>query len=62
MSKRISLLLLSYGLLSAAGVPAADVVDAPIGEPVERHLDDYQPYGTWTRDPAQLESEKGDRL
>src|SRR5688572_21272137 len=62
MSKRISLLLLSYGLLSAAGLPAADVVDAPIGEPVERHLDDYQPYGTWTRDPAQLESEKGDRL
>ena len=62
MSKRISLLLLSYGLLSAAGVPAAEVVDAPIGEPAERHLDDYQPYGTWTRDPAQLESENGDRL
>ena len=62
MSKRISLLVLSCWLLSSPAQGAEDVVDVPIGEPAERHLDDYQPFGTWTRDPALLESETGDRL
>jgi flagellar motor protein MotB len=62
MSKRISLLLLSCGFMAAPVIHAEDVVDSRLGEPVERHLDDYQPFGTWTRDPALLESEAGDRL
>jgi len=62
MFKRISLLPLSCLLMAALAAPAEDVVDSPLGEPVERHLDDYQPFGTWTRDPALLESEAGDRL
>jgi flagellar motor protein MotB len=62
MIKRISLLLLSLGLASSPAARAEEVVDSRLGEPVERHLDDYQPYGVWTQDPAQLESEAGDRL
>ncbi len=62
MIKRISLLLLSLGLASSPAVRSEDVVDSRLGEPVERHLDDYQPYGVWTQDPAQLDTETGDRL
>jgi len=62
MYKRISLLLLSCLMATLAVVHAEDVVDSPLGEPVERHLDDYQPFGKWIRDPAMLESETGDRL
>ena len=62
MCKRISVLLLSWGFMAIPAVHAEDVVDSRLGEPVERHLDDYQPFGTWTRDPALLENEAGDRL
>jgi flagellar motor protein MotB len=62
MFRRISLLLLSCGFTALPAVHAEDVVDSRLGEPVERHLDDYQPFGKWTHDPALLESEAGDRL
>ena len=62
MFRRISLLLLSCGFTALPAVHAEDVVDSRLGEPVERHLDDYQPFGTWTHDPSVLESEAGDRL
>ena len=62
MCKHIYSLLLSCALVAAPALSAEDVVDTRLGEPVERHLDDYQPFGKWTHDPALLESEAGDRL
>ena len=56
------LLLLACAALPAAAVRADEVRDVPIGEPVERHLSDYQPFGQWTHDPGALEETLGDRL
>jgi flagellar motor protein MotB len=62
MHNRISLLLLSCVALAAPCLHAEDVVDKPLGEPVERHLSDYQPFRQWVHDPALFEKEAGDRL
>jgi flagellar motor protein MotB len=62
MIRRIPLLLLASASFATAGVHAAPVDDSAIGEPVERHLADYQPFGQWAHDPALLETQAGDRL
>ena len=61
MRTRIFLLLSSI-TLAAPCLHAEDVVDKPLGEPVERHLSDYQPFRQWVHDPALFEKEAGDRL
>jgi flagellar motor protein MotB len=61
MRTRISLLLASVAL-AAPCLHADDVVEKPLGEPVERHLSDYQPFRQWVHDPALFEKEAGDRL
>ena len=55
-------LLLALGSLSMTTVRADDTTDVPIGEPAERHLSDYQPFGQWVHDPAALAETLGDRL
>jgi flagellar motor protein MotB len=62
MNKRISLLLWSSGLLASLVVNADAIIDAPLGEPVERHLSDDRPPTQWSHDPALLATETGDRL
>jgi len=61
MMKKI-LLLLGGAALAAAATRADVVRDVPIGEPVERHLSDYQPSGQWAHDPDALAETLGDRL
>jgi len=47
MTRKIQLLLLLAGGLAPMVASAVDPVESvPIGEPVERHLSDYQPFGT----------------
>jgi flagellar motor protein MotB len=63
MTRRIPLLLLmASGLAPVAASAVEPVESVPIGEPVERHLSDYQPFGTWAHDPDALQQTLGDRL
>jgi flagellar motor protein MotB len=62
MSKRISVLLWVCGFTWSLAVRADAVLEAPLGEPVERHLSDAQPLTPWAHDPSLLENEAGDRL
>jgi flagellar motor protein MotB len=62
MTRRISLLLLACGLVPVAAFAVDAVESVPIGEPVERHLSDYQPFGQWAHDPEALQQTLGDRL
>ena len=41
---------------------AANVDEAPIGEAVERHLGDDDPFLIWVQDPDRIETEEGDSL
>jgi len=63
MTRKIQLLLLLAGGLAPMVASAVDPVESvPIGEPVERHLSDYQPFGTWAHDPDALQQTLGDTL
>jgi flagellar motor protein MotB len=61
MVKRRHLLLL-WALLAPAVAGAQEVVEAGLGEAVERHLPSDVPFRQWARDPELLETEFGDRL
>jgi flagellar motor protein MotB len=41
---------------------AANVDEAPIGEAVERHLSDDEPFMKWVQDPDRVDTEQGDTL
>jgi len=49
-------------LLYALPVIAQDVDETSIGEAVERHLSDYEPFQQWMQDPDRLLTEEGDTL
>jgi flagellar motor protein MotB len=61
MSKPRHLLLLGVAFVTLQA-NAAQVEEAPIGEAVERHLADDQPFMTWVQDPDRVENEEGDTL
>ena len=61
MSKLSYLIILSMALASLpAG--AAKVDEAPLGEAVERHLQDDDPFMKWVQDLDRVDSEEGDTL
>jgi flagellar motor protein MotB len=62
MTRKLPLLLLACGLVPGAAFGADPVESVPIGEPVERHLSDYQPFGQWAHDTDALNQTLGDRL
>jgi flagellar motor protein MotB len=55
-------LLLLWLILASPIAGAQDVVEAPLGEAVERHLPTEPPMVVWSQDPELLERERGDRL
>ena len=55
-------LLLFWALLAPAVAGAQEVVEAGLGEAVERHLPSDVPFRQWAQDPELLERESGDRL
>ena len=61
MSKLSYLILLGMAL---APLPAnaAKVDEVPLGEAVERHLPDDEPFRNWMQDPDRIDSEEGDTL
>jgi flagellar motor protein MotB len=62
MSKRSHLLLLLWALLAPPVAGAQEVVEAELGEAVERHLPSDVPFRQWAQDPELLQTESGDRL
>jgi flagellar motor protein MotB len=61
MSKLSHLLMLSIAL-AASYANAAPAEEAPIGEAVERHLADDEPFMKWVQDPDGVETMEGDTL
>jgi flagellar motor protein MotB len=61
MSKHGYLLLL-WVLLASPVAEAQGVIEAELGEAVERHLSSDEPFMQWAQDPELLETESGDRL
>ena len=61
MSKLSYLMILGMAL---APLPAnaAKVDEVPLGEAVERHLPDDEPFRNWMQDPDRVDSEEGDTL
>jgi len=62
MNNHRHLLPLIVGLLMTAVFGAAAADEAKPGQPVERHLPPDQTFRRWSQDPAQLDTEGGDRL
>jgi flagellar motor protein MotB len=56
---RLLMLLLALHVMPAI---AQDVDEAPIGEAVERHLSEYEPFQQWVQDPDRIAAEEGDTL
>jgi len=56
---RLLMLLLALYVMPAM---AQDVDEASIGEAVERHLSDYEPFKQWVQDPDRIAAEEGDTL
>jgi len=55
--------LLLWGVMLAAfPVYAADVDEMPMGEAVERHLSDDEPFMKWVQHPEDTETEQGDTI
>ena len=61
MTKLNQLLMLSIALV-ALQTRAAEVEEAPMGEAVERHLTDDEPFMQWVQDPERVDEEEGDTL
>jgi len=61
MSKLSYLLMASIALISLQA-NAANVDETEIGEAVERHLTDDEPFTKWVQDPNRVETEEGDTL
>ena len=61
MSKLRYLIILSTALASLPA-SAAKVDEAPLGEAVERHLQDDDPFMKWVQDPERVDTEEGDTL
>ena len=59
MSKPVYLLMLSIALVTLQA-NAAQVEEAPLGEAVERHLGDGEPFMQWVQDPDGAETMEGD--
>jgi flagellar motor protein MotB len=55
-------ILLSWLLLASPVAEAQEVIEAGLGEAVERHLSSDEPFTKWAQDPQLLETESGDRL
>lgn len=62
MLKPSHLLPMYLAFVSASLFAAENVDEAPIGEAVERHLSDDDPFTQWVQDPDRLAIEKGDTL
>ena len=61
MTKR-NYLLLPALMAFVTAAHANDVEEAPIGEAVERHLDDNQDFMQWVQDPERVDTEFSDTL
>ena len=60
--QRLARLLMLLLALHVMPVIAQDVDEAPIGEAVERHLSEYEPFQQWVQDPDRIAAEEGDTL
>jgi len=56
---RLLMLTVAFYALPTFG---QDAEETPIGEAVERHLSDYEPFQQWVQDPDRLAIEEGDTL
>src|SRR5206468_8357737 len=54
--------LLFACVLAAASAGPVRADEAKPGEQTERHLSTDQPFQTWSKDPKDLDSQRGDRL